>query len=941
VKKHHLIKLFFLLITHAFLFEGLAQNYVITNYSTKDGLPSNLTYQICKDADGFIWVATSNGLARFDGTNFEIYGPREGIYGNEVISVFPLNEGILGYYLNGCFVKSKNGFINLRKNELSNLDFGDHLYTEVIDSYLVVSSRHYVYVFNKNTLSLKSREVLYKSIPYKKPDGSIGAMSIFPYFKHQIKDFDIDEIVRVEPKQNKSNEILIFSPSRGWIYTFDRLTTKVNQLYNANRSIIRAYRSIDSTLYICSSNGLSVVNRQNNKEHQIIKDVIINYVYEDNEGTLWVCSATSGIYKVTRSKHLVAKKTFQSSFPYIQTLAKLPSGEIISGNKDGSYTSLNTLKTTYFESKPSINRVTSICTYNTNVLFFTDNFIANQRGERIASLGCSKKASFYAQDTILTSNCESTFFYLLSQNKLEVLMYGRATTHLLTRDKAIYIGTPTALVFKKNLADTFQSIALENNNPTKINCIVEDNKGRTWVCTDGWGLFLLSKQHEILEKFNKKNGLESDNVITLSIDENDRIWIGTDKGLFLIKEEKNGVFEVIKPFSDLDLQNNEVKTIATKKDTVFFATGNEFMGCRYNDQFDVRKITVNISSLLINDSSISLQQTKFAPYQNRIKISLECPLTNSGEKPLFLYALIKSTQKDTLWQKTQNATLEFNSLSPDEYTLLISAKDPGIAYSKSNTLVWHFTITEFFYKTWWFYTLVLFAIFSIIFAVYFFYNKQRQNRIQKELEADAKINELKLQGLLSQMNPHFLFNSLNVIQKFITSNDDINALTHLSDFSDLMRESLDQTRRGHISLEDEFLFLEQYVNLEKKRFDNDFIFHIHNEIEDDLSDIIIPPMLIQPLVENAIKHGVANMKSPQGEIHVTFSLLHHSLLQVCIRDNGNQRSSSRKDQKKKESHALNIIQERVELIKHGDFSGKFDIKIDEVGATAILNIPIV
>jgi ligand-binding sensor domain-containing protein len=157
-------------------------------------------------------------------------------------------------------------------------------------------------------------------------------------------------------------------------------------------------------------------------------------------------------------------------------------------------------------------------------------------------------------------------------------MYGRATTHLLTRDKAIYIGTPTALVFKKNLADTFQSIALENNNPTKINCIVEDNKGRTWVCTDGWGLFLLSKQHEILEKFNKKNGLESDNVITLSIDENDRIWIGTDKGLFLIKEEKNGVFEVIKPFSDLDLQNNEVKTITTKKDTVFFCYWKRIYG---------------------------------------------------------------------------------------------------------------------------------------------------------------------------------------------------------------------------------------------------------------------------------------------------------------------------------------------------------------------------
>lgn len=81
-------------------------------------------------------------------------------------------------------------------------------------------------------------------------------------------------------------------------------------------------------------------------------------------------------------------------------------------------------------------------------------------------------------------------------------------------------------------------------------------------------------------------------------------------------------------------------------------------------------------------------------------------------------------------------------------------------------------------------------------------------------------------------------------------------------------------------------------------------------------------MLIQPLVENAIKHGVANMKSPQGEIHVTFCLLHHSLLQVCIQDNGNQRSSSRKDSKKKESHALNIIKVKSRTYKTRRFFRK-------------------
>jgi LytS/YehU family sensor histidine kinase len=180
-----------------------------------------------------------------------------------------------------------------------------------------------------------------------------------------------------------------------------------------------------------------------------------------------------------------------------------------------------------------------------------------------------------------------------------------------------------------------------------------------------------------------------------------------------------------------------------------------------------------------------------------------------------------------------------------------------------------------------------------------------------------------------------------VIQKFITSNDDVNALNQLSDFSDLMRESLNHSRRGSINLEEEILFLEQYVKLEKKRFDNAFDFFIHNEIDEDLSDISIPPMLIQPLIENAIKHGVSNMKSTKGEIHATFKLLHHTLLEIVVTDNGKERSTLRSSKKKRESHALNIIKERVALIKNEKGAGAFDLTINEVGAVARLKIPIV
>lgn len=932
------ISLFFLLI---FFVNGLAQKYIITNFNTKNGLSSNVVYRACKDANGFIWVGTSNGLSRFDGQKIDTYGPREGVLGNEVICVHNLNEGILAFYLNGCFVKHKGTIIDVSDLEINKLDVSDHLYIEVIDSLLVVSTRAEMYTFNINTLQLVERTPSNKALPLKTKDGHIKAVRSSTVLPEQIKQNDTIGLVRGFISSSISSTVLMYSRINGWVCTWDRATNKSLLLFEANRSITHCYLTRDSNLLLCAANGLFIVDLESGKESAIINDIPFNHVFEDNEGTLWACSGTNGLYRIDRNDQLILQKSFQDNFPFIQTIAQLPSGEILLGNKDCSYRTLSSSIGTYFSKKPEQNRVMSICSNATDVFFFTDNFVINRTELLIDSMGCSKKASLYSQDSLIVSNCHNVLLFSLKNKAIKtILLEGRSTANIVTRHKKIYIGTPTSLFFKNSISDITHTIVLEGKNPTKINSLVEDNKGRIWVGTEGWGGIVLDNENNILHKFNKKNSLESDNITALSVDENNRIWVGTDKGIYIVKELLDGTFETIKPFTNLNLQNTIVRALVTQRDSIFFSTESEFVICRYKGQLNSRTIHISIESLFVNDSSTSTQHTSFAPNENRIKLTVECPLVNSGEKPVFFYALIRGGENDTIWQKTTNPTIEFNSLSAGKYTVLLKAKDPGVTYSKSNTLVWHFTIAEYFYKTWWFYSLVFLSIFGAAFAVYFYLNQQKQNRIKKELEAESKINELKLQGLLSQMNPHFLFNSLNVIQKFITSNDDINALTHLSDFSDLMRESLDQTRRGEISLEDELLFLEQYVKLEKKRFDNDFLFCIHNKIDEDLSDIKIPPMLIQPLIENAIKHGVANMKSPKGEIHVTFTLPQHSILSVCIQDNGNQRSSSRAEKKKKESHALNIIKERVELIKYADLSGKFILEINEVGATATLNIPI-
>jgi len=904
-----------------------------------------LVYDCFKDSAGFLWIGTNNGLSRFNGQKFETYGPREGVLGNEVINIRGTSKGFLGFYINGCFLTDGNKFKDVSSTILKNLDVSAITYVEEQDSMLIVSSLSYTYYFNKRTLSLLRTDGGYKLITQKKKNNPFYCVKTADILSKVVAEYDTTETIRMKAPANKKQFAYLGSQYRGWIYAYDRNESELKKLYDSKKPLTSFFLASDSSLYICNQRGLFVVDWKRNIEIPIIEGSPFNTIYEDNDGVLWASSVLNGLYRIKKNDIIIFRKSYQNSFPPVHCIGELQSGGIVLGNNDGSVTYFSSVsqKTKYISSTPSRNRVINIYPFYNKHLFFTDNFISDENGNLFAPNYCNKHVSYYSKNDVLISNCsESYLFSLVEKKTISVLYSGRSIVNLVKRDKKIFIATPTQLLYKKNLKEKFKPISLEPNIQIKVTLLAEDTKSRLWVGTEGWGLYVLDENQTIIKALNKNNILESDNIKSLFIDSTNKVWIGTDKGIMLLTENEEGEFKTSKPFSDLDLKNNIISSIYSYRDTVYFATSNEFLACIYKNHSIARTINVSVKSVFVNDSISDFSKKVFSPYENNIKIQLECPLVNSNESPAYFFKLEdNNTNKINNWQKTTSNSLAFNSLAPGKYTLSIKAEDPAVSNSNSNVLSWTFIIEEHFYKTWWFYTLVIFAIFSILFGVYFFYNKQKQNRIQKELEADAKINELKLQGLLSQMNPHFLFNSLNVIQKFITSNDDINALTHLSDFSDLMRESLDQTRRGHISLEDEFLFLEQYVNLEKKRFDNDFIFCIHNEIDDDLSDIIIPPMLIQPLVENAIKHGVANMKSPQGEIHVTFRLLHHSLLQVCIRDNGNQRSSSRTDRKKKESHALNIIQERVELIKHGDFSGKFDIKIDEVGATAILNIPIV
>ncbi|WP_333865012.1 sensor histidine kinase, partial [Chitinophaga sp.] len=178
------------------------------------------------------------------------------------------------------------------------------------------------------------------------------------------------------------------------------------------------------------------------------------------------------------------------------------------------------------------------------------------------------------------------------------------------------------------------------------------------------------------------------------------------------------------------------------------------------------------------------------------------------------------------------------------------------------------------------------------------------------------------------MNPHFIFNSLNSVQHLILEKEEKQALNFLADFATLMRQMLNNSRKSYISLEDEIAFLTRYIELEKIRFANSFEYKFDMSQELKEYTIYIPPMLIQPILENAIKHGLAP-KNGSGHLLVRLEL-HGDLLYCAVDDDGIgwEHANSIKTGKltKHESTALSVIRERLQIIKSFNGSvGKLEI----------------
>lgn len=293
-------------------------------------------------------------------------------------------------------------------------------------------------------------------------------------------------------------------------------------------------------------------------------------------------------------------------------------------------------------------------------------------------------------------------------------------------------------------------------------------------------------------------------------------------------------------------------------------------------------------------------------------------------------------------------TATYQNLGGGKYIFKIRATNSHGIKNEEIALV-NFYIKPPFWQTWWFKTLCVLAFVGAVILVAL--NRVKKvTRVEKEKTAVNKmIADLEMKALRSQMNPHFIFNSINSIQKYIWENKQEDASEYLTKFSKLVRIILDNSMKKLVTLEDEMVSLKLYLELEHRRCNNKFDYYVNIAGNISIGSVLVPPMLMQPYIENAIWHGLLQ-KEGRGKLIIDITSPNPKIIVCTIEDDGVGRKTAGEIKKERRnnnvSYGMQITQQRLSMAEIDGNVGK--VTIEDLyaagdipaGTRIILEIPV-
>ncbi len=418
-----------------------------------------------------------------------------------------------------------------------------------------------------------------------------------------------------------------------------------------------------------------------------------------------------------------------------------------------------------------------------------------------------------------------------------------------------------------------------------------DQHGRIWIATaKGICIYENGKCRQILT-----NTWLRENIIqSILFDQHNVLWIATKKGLGYWDGKQMGVLQM-----SHGLTSEEVTCLFLDNQQQLWIGGTQGVA-----RIDLTEkiqppapIQVRIQEVTVNTLAVQHLQLK---YEDTLRIAFEAIDYAFPQKHVYRVRLDNQE-----WQETAQMHMVYRDLRSGSHTFQVQVRNALGEWSASQQVV--FTV-QLPWRWIAFGTIGVLGLMGVVIAAVLYRNRRKR-------EMDKRLAALELQTLQAQLNPHFIFNSLNSIQSFILRHEVKLATQYLSEFATLMRLFLDSSKLRYITIEDELKLLKLYIELEQLRFQDTFAYEI--VLDEAVSeDWEIPSMFLQPFVENAINHGLLHKKSP-GLLQIEFRCEGNML--ICVIDDdgvGRQKAQQIKQQSYKsyQSRAMQIIEEKVSFL---------------------------
>jgi len=978
------VYLFSLLLLFFFAFSIpkniFAQTTYLPHYTSKNGLPSNNCYYILQDRKGFIWVATDAGLSRFDGTNFQNFNIEDGLPDTQILQIKEDKEGKLWFLaLNGQLSYLKDGkFYNKNNNKL----LKDLNANTVIVSFLEDKKGRIWLGTNSNLIILYDGQSVKKFVsPNVKTQftnafihedelGNIIAYSDLSKQKFNGHGFTITQSP-VNPLSymtacNLANKSLYYLDEQGLkLYQNGVIKNLIDIPDNLLKNMVGYFYYDDKNkeVWLASNNGAFVMN-QSGKTVQYLQGISVNQSIKDNSSNMWFAT-NQGIYMLpnVNSRLSIIDAESGLSSNVIKSITKDSKDRLWLGTDDAvidilniknyqidevgldDYKKYKTIKQISFDEKneavyfssdyglgvfKNIYKSKDDVKYlkeTNNSMFVIKHFSLSKTNNQLA-LALSSGVVF------LSNRMNNLEFNSLKYKEKEDFFKDRSYHVFYDRNGGLWFSNVDGLSQFTNgkLIQHFRHNVLLTK---RINDIQQLPDGTLILATDGYGL-LFYKDGKINKQITQKNGLTND-ICTKVFIKNNEIWVLTNKGVNKISNYATKP-EVINFDYGKDLLTEDVNNLYIDDSTAYFATNKGLILFKYNNNNRTRtQPKVYITSIIKDGQRLPINQDNFT-------------FESGNNTILFTFGAVDFTTSDITfryrlnenspWLETRTRRLDFSALQAGDYLFEVCAKSQNNDWGPSAKI--SFTIKKQFWQSLWFLSILILLVGYVFYRLAVYITRRQKDKEQQQLLLKNRILMLEQQALQAMMNPHFVFNVMNSIQHYINTQNTASANKVLTGFARLIRKNLEICTKSYITLEEELEYLNLYLKLEKNRFGNKLQYIINVDDEIDKDETLIPSMLLQPYVENAIWHGIMP-KDVGGEIQINIKLKDEQYLNIEIMDDGVGIENSLKAKKDKHiSKGMQLTRERLNLL--GQIAAK-PIQLEvrqnaENGTTVFISIPL-